>query len=49
MQPFIEVLVVSLLICTTNANHSLRGCQDVDPMCALIDEIRALNGMVEYS
>ena len=44
MDPFRQVLVVALFICTASGNHFFRGCQDIDPRCALIDEVRAAGG-----
>ena len=32
--------IVICLISTTSGNHNLRGCQDIEPTCALVDEIR---------
>ena len=47
MESFHKVFIVALLICTANGHHPLRGCQDIDPTCALLDEFRALGGMLE--
>ena len=38
---------VVLTITAANGNHFLRGCQDIDPKCALLDEMRANGGMVK--
>ena len=37
---------VVLTITAANGHHFLRGCQDIDPKCALLDEMRANGGMV---
>ena len=34
------LLTIALLISSASGHHFLRGCQDVDPKCALIDEVR---------
>ena len=36
-----KIFIFSLLIVATNGNHFLRGCQDIDPRCALVDEMKA--------
>ena len=38
---------VVLTITAANGNHFLRGCQDIDPKCALLDEMRANGGRVK--
>ena len=48
MEPSREIPLIFigvLLIGTTRGNHFLRGCQDVDPKCAILDEMRAAGGM----
>ena len=40
------IYVVVMLITATSGNHFMRGCQDIDPRCALIDEMRANGGKV---
>ena len=48
MEPSREIpliFIVVLIIGTTRGNHFLRGCQDVDPKCAILDEMRAAGGM----
>ena len=50
MEPSKEIhiiYIVVLLIVATNGHHFLRGCQDVDPKCALLDEMRAGGCMVK--
>ena len=32
-------LLFSLLLTAARGNHDLRGCQDIDPRCALVQEI----------
>ena len=49
MEPFHEVWILALLIGTASGHHPLRGCQNVDPTCALLDDIWAAGGMVKYS
>ena len=41
------IYVVVSSITAANGNHFLRGCQDIDPKCALLDEMRANGGMVK--
>ena len=38
---------VVLTITAVNGKHFLRGCQDIDPKCALLDEMRANGGMIK--
>ena len=38
---------VVLTITAANGHHFLRGCQDIDPKCALLDEMRANGGRVK--
>ena len=52
MEPYREIpvfYIVVLLVIATSGHHFLRGCQDVDPRCALLDEMTVAGGKVEYT
>ena len=39
------IYIVILFITATGGNHFMRGCQDIDQRCALVDEMRSAGGM----